>query len=284
MNVTRDYRRIEQAIHYLAGHARAQPRLEEVAAHVGLSEFHFQRLFRRWAGISPKRFVQYLTAERARELLQSDASTFDVSLDIGLSGSGRLHDLLIAMHAATPGDIKTRGGGMTIDYGIYASPFGECFIAMTDRGICALRFLSGESGDVALAHLRSAWSAATLRKRPVAIKAIAERLFERRPRDTKPIHLLVRGTNFQIKVWEALLRIPPGCIVSYEGLATFVGVPRATRAVASAVAQNAIGYLIPCHRVIRKSGIVGEYRWGATRKQALLAWEASRYTTDPRKT
>jgi AraC family transcriptional regulator, regulatory protein of adaptative response / methylated-DNA-[protein]-cysteine methyltransferase len=275
MNAVRDYRRIERAIHYLAEHAREQPRLETVAAHVGLSEFHFQRLFRRWAGVTPKRLLQYLTAERARELLSSQ-SAFDASLSTGLSGSGRLHDLLIAIHAATPGAIKARGAGMTIDYGVHASPFGECFIAVTDRGICALEFLTGVSGNAALARLESTWAAATLRQRPAATQAVIRRLFTQRVHSMAPLHLLVRGTNFQIKVWEALLRVPPGRVASYEEVAAFIGAPRATRAVASAVAQNTIGYLIPCHRVIRKSGIIGDYRWGSTRKRALLAWEASR--------
>src|SRR5688572_7834109 len=162
MNAVRDYRRTEQAIHYLTAHARAQPRLETVAAHVGLSEFHFQRLFQRWAGISPKRFLQYLSAERARELLQSQTSAFDASLGAGLSGGGRLHDLLIAVHAATPGEIKTRGAGMIINHGVHATPFGECFIAVSDRGICALEFLSGARGNAALARLKSTWTAATL--------------------------------------------------------------------------------------------------------------------------
>jgi AraC family transcriptional regulator, regulatory protein of adaptative response / methylated-DNA-[protein]-cysteine methyltransferase len=187
MNAVRDYRRIEQAIHYLAEHAREQPRLETVAAHVGLSEFHFQRLFRRWAGVTPKRLLQYLTAERARELLTSH-SAFDASLDAGLSGSGRLHDLLVAIHAATPGAIKTRGAGMTIDYGVHVSPFGECFIAVTDRGICALEFLAGASGNAALARLESTWAAATLRERPAATQAVIRRLFTQRVPSMAPLH------------------------------------------------------------------------------------------------
>jgi AraC family transcriptional regulator of adaptative response/methylated-DNA-[protein]-cysteine methyltransferase len=281
MNATRDYLRIEQAIEFLTRNAPTQPRLEQVAAHVGLSEYHFQRLFRRWAGISPKRFLQYLTAERARALLQSSRSALDASLESGLSGAGRLHDLMVAMHAATPGDIKARGAGLIIDYGVHASPFGECFIAVTDRGICALEFLDPLPWREALAGLRSAWPAASLCERPGATRAVAQRLFGQRVAAQQPLSLYVRGTNFQIKVWEALLRIPAGDRVCYEDLARAAGAPAATRAVASAVASNAVALLIPCHRVIRKNGVVGEYRWGAARKQAMLAWEtAMRATTD----
>lgn len=275
MNATRDYRRIEQAIEFLSCNAREQPRLEQVAAHVGLSEYHFQRLFRRWAGISPKRFVQYLTAEHARELLQSSRSALDASLEAGLSGTGRLHDLMVALHAATPGDIKARGAGLVIDYGVHASPFGECLIAVTARGVCALEFLDPLRRREALARLRAAWPAATLRERANATRAVAHRLFTTGSNGRAPLSLFVRGTNFQIKVWEALLRVPPGRVLCYEDLARLVGEPGATRAVASAVARNAVGFLIPCHRVIRKSGAIGEYRWSGARKQALLAWEAA---------
>ncbi len=273
----RDYLRIERAIEYLAHHAHDQPRLQQVAARVGLSEYHFQRLFRRWAGVSPKRFLQYLTAERARVLLQSSRSVLDAAFDTGLSSPGRLHDLMIAIHAATPGDIKARGAGLTIDYGIHASPFGECLIALTERGICALEFLSPLGRTQALARLKASWSAASFREQPSATQSIAQRLFARRSNARTPLHLLVRGTNFQVKVWEALLRIPSGHVASYEDVAGVLGAPHATRAVASAVAQNSIAFLIPCHRVIRKTGAFGDYRWGAKRKQALLAWEAARF-------
>jgi AraC family transcriptional regulator of adaptative response/methylated-DNA-[protein]-cysteine methyltransferase len=272
----RDYLRIERAIEYLAHYAHDQPRLEQVAARVGLSGFHFQRLFRRWAGVSPKRFLQYLTAERARVLLQSSRSVLDAAFDAGLSSPGRLHDLMIAIHAATPGDVKARGAGLIIHFGIHASPFGECLIAVTERGICALEFLSPLGRTQALTRLKASWNAASFRELPSATQSIAERLFIRRSNARTPLHLLVRGTNFQVKVWEALLRIPLGRVASYEDVAHSLDAPRATRAVASAVAQNPIGFLIPCHRVIRKTGAFGEYRWGAARKQALLGWEAAR--------
>jgi AraC family transcriptional regulator of adaptative response/methylated-DNA-[protein]-cysteine methyltransferase len=274
----RDYQRIERAIHYLAQRPQERPRLEQVAAHVGLSAFHFQRLFRRWAGISPKRFQQYLTAERARELLRSSRNVLDATFESGLSGAGRLHDLMVTMHAATPGEIRAQGAGLTIDYGVHPSPFGACLLAMTERGICSIEFLEPLSRRAALARLKAAWPAATLRERPQATKAVAARLFNANVKIRTPLPLLVRGSNFQIKVWEALIRVPPGSLVCYEDLARFAGAPEATRAAASAVAQNAVAYLIPCHRVIRKTGAFGEYRWGAARKRALLAWEATRGT------
>jgi AraC family transcriptional regulator, regulatory protein of adaptative response / methylated-DNA-[protein]-cysteine methyltransferase len=281
MTSDKDYLRIERAIHYLAQHTREQPALPQVAAHVGLSAYHFQRLFRRWAGISPKRFLQYLTAERARELLQTSRSVLDASYDTGLSGAGRLHDLMVAIHAATPGEIKARGAGLTIDYGVHPTPFGECFVAVTQRGICALEFVTPSQRAAVLTRLRSGWSAATLRSQPRATRAIVDQLFKPASNGQSPPQLLVRGTNFQIKVWEALLCIPPGHIASYEDVAHVLGTPRATRAVASAVAQNPVAFLIPCHRVIRKTGAFGEYRWGAPRKQALLAWEAARFSMLP---
>ena len=273
----RDYVRIEQAIRYIAHRVHEQPRLEQVAAGIGLSEYHFQRLFRRWAGISPKRFLQYLTAERGRALLLSSRSVLDATLEAGLSSPGRLHDLMVSMHAATPGAIKARGAGLTIQYGVHPSPFGDCFIAVTDRGVCGLEFLGPLSDTQALVNLKANWPAASLREQPRATRSIAARLFSTAPAGNAPLPLFVRGTNFQIKVWEALLRIPEGRALSYEDLARSMGRPNATRAVASAVAGNAIAFLIPCHRVIRKTGAFGDYRWGSTRKQALLAWEATRH-------
>lgn len=281
MNSARDYQRIERAIDYLARHARTQPRLEQVAAHVGLSEYHFQRLFRRWAGISPKRFVQYLTAEHARELLQSSRSALDASLEAGLSGTGRLHDLMVAIHAATPGEIKAQGAGLMIDYGVHPTPFGDCLLALTMRGLCGLEFLVPLSKRAALARIKQAWPAATFRERPKSTHVMAANLFVPHRASSAPLPLHLRGTNFQIKVWEALIRIPPGEVVCYEDLARLAGAPETTRAAASAVAQNVVAYLIPCHRVIRKSGVVGEYRWSSVRKQALLAWEVAKFSPPP---
>jgi len=277
---TSDYQRIEQAIHFLEANFRAQPRLEDIARHVGLSEFHFQRLFRRWAGISPKRFLQFLTADYARELLQRSHNVLDATGEAGLSSGGRLHDLMVNLHAVTPGEFGRGGAGLIIRYGFAATPFGECLLALTDRGICSLSFLDHSNRKRAVAELKRQWPRATLRQTKREIQALAQRLFTPVHRGA-PLPLLVRGTNLQVKVWEALIRLPPGAVMSYEALAAGIGAPRAVRAVASAVARNPIGWLIPCHRVIRKSGAFGEYHWGEARKKAMFAWEAARAPQAP---
>ena len=272
-----DYQRIEQALGYLTAHFRQQPRLAEVAAQVGLSEHHFQRLFSRWAGVSPKRFLQYLTAEYARNLLQNSHSVLDAAFAAGLSGGGRLHDLTVSLHAATPGELQSRGAGLRIGYGIHATPFGDCLLATTPRGICALSFHHPIEIEAALADLRQRWAGARIEADPATTAALVAQIFANNPQQhPAPLHLLVQGTNFQLRVWEALLRLPPGTATTYGDLAERIGAPRAGRAVGSAVGHNPIAYLIPCHRVIRASGVLGEYRWGALRKQALLGWEAAR--------
>ncbi len=271
-----DYARIERAIRYLEENYRRQPDLKELARGAGLSEFHFQRLFRRWAGISPKRFVQYLTAGHAVRTLRESRSNLEAAYDAGLSGGGRLHDLLVSFHAVTPGELKRDGAGLTIQYGFHPSPFGECLIGVTARGICHLGFLSPTDRRAALAELATEWPRARIEEAPRVTAALARQLFMRVNSPAPGINLHVRGTNFQIKVWEALLRIPSGEVVSYEDLARHIQAPRATRAVANAVAHNPVAWLIPCHRVIRKSGALGGYRWGETRKKVLLAWEAAK--------
>lgn len=271
-----DYERIERAIRYLEQNYRQQPDLKELARGAGLSEFHFQRLFRRWAGISPKRFVQYLTAGHAVRMLRESRSNLDAAHDAGLSGGGRLHDLLVNIHAVTPGEMKHAGEGLTVQYGFHPSPFGECLIGVTARGVCHLGFLQPADRRAALAELAAEWPRAHIEEAPRMTAPLARRLFTRVDGHAPSIDLHVRGTNFQIKVWEALLRIPSGITVSYEDLARQIRAPRATRAVASAVAHNPIGWLIPCHRVIRKSGALGGYRWGENRKKILLAWEAAK--------
>jgi len=272
---TTDYTRIERAIRYLEQNYQQQPGLKELARGAGLSEFHFQRLFRRWAGISPKRFVQFLTAGHAVRMLRESRTNLEAAYDAGLSGGGRLHDLLVNFHAATPGELKRAGAGMTIQYGIHPSPFGECLIAVTARGVCHLGFMPAADRRAVLAELTAEWPRARLEAAPRVTAPVARRLFTRGNGKAPGIGLHVRGTNFQIKVWEALLRIPPGCVASYEAIARRIHAPRAVRAVANAVAHNPVAWLIPCHRVIRKSGALGGYRWGATRKKVLLAWEAA---------
>lgn len=280
-----DYERIKHAIIYLEAHASAQPTLNDVAAHVGLSPHHFQRLFRRWAGVSPKRFLQHLTASRAKDLLRESVPVLDTAFAVGLSGSGRLHDLMVSTEAVTPGEYKTHGEGVEIRYGIHETPFGPCLIGVTDRGICALRFLdvagSGDSmktrasaGTDVIAELQSEWDRATLVHDDDVTADFAKRVFGGGTASTSgPLPLLLKGTNFQLKVWEGLLRVPEGCLISYGDLAERLGVPSATRAVASAVGANPIAYIIPCHRVLRSTGALGGYRWGINRKRVVLERE-----------
>jgi len=277
---TSDYARIETTIRYLAANFRAQPSLAEVAAQVHLSEYHFQRLFRRWAGISPKRFLQTLTAEFARDLLRESRSVLEVSDATGLSSSSRLHDLFVTLHAATPGEIKNQGATLSIQYGFHPSPFGELLLALTPRGVCAVEFISSAGRKAALAVVQRQWPAAQWRLQPRATHGIATRLFQITPGARERFDVLVQGSNFQVKVWQALLRIPRGSAVAYEDVAARIQAPTATRAVASAVARNSVACLIPCHRVIRKTGALGEYRWGSTRKQALLAWEVAQCSAE----
>jgi len=272
-----DYARIEKTIRYLEANFRAQPSLAAVAAQVHLSEYHFQRLFRRWAGISPKRFLQALTADYARRLLHESRTVLEVSDAAGLSSAGRLHDLLVNLHAATPGEIKAQGANLRIQYGFHPSPFGECLIAITERGICAIEFMTTGGRAAALVHLKQQWPEATWCLQPHATQPVAARLFVVSRANGERFYLLVQGSNFQVKVWEALLRIPSGSVVSYEDVAARIAAPTATRAVASAIARNPVAVLIPCHRVIRKSGVFGEYRWGGTRKKALLGWEVAQH-------
>ncbi|MGQ0561029.1 MAG: methylated-DNA--[protein]-cysteine S-methyltransferase [Gemmatimonadota bacterium] len=268
-----DYQIVEAAIAYIEAHASEQPELAAVARHVHLSESHLQRLFRRWAGISPKRFLQFLTAEHARRLLGESASVLEASYAVGLSGGSRLHDLMINVHAATPGEIKSGGASVLIEYGVHESPFGDALVATTSRGLCALAFISPDSADLPLRDLRKRWPNADLHENMRATERAARIAFGDAHGD---LTLFLKGTNFQIRVWEALLRVPAGCAVTYEDIAREIGRPTAMRAVGAAIGQNPIAFLIPCHRVLRKSGGFGDYHWGATRKKAIIAWESGR--------
>ena len=272
-----DYQRVEQAILFLEDNSRHQPDLAEVAAHVGLSEYHFQRLFTRWAGISPKRFLQFLTKENAKALL-SRTSVLSAAFEAGLSGPGRLHDLLVQCEAVTPGEYRTKGTGVDIVYGFHPTPFGQCLLALTGRGICFLAFVD-RGRQNALEQLKFDWANASLREDPSRTRPVVEQIFAPRPgptldpRGPRGMTLHLRGTNFQIKVWEALLRLPPGAAISYEALAGQIGKIKAAQAVGNAVARNPVAYLIPCHRVLQKAGGFGNYRYGPERKQAILGWE-----------
>ena len=282
-----NYQNIERAIRYLAREHDTPPSLSETAQLIGLSDSHFQRLFSEWAGVSPKRFLQYLGKERAKAALRTSKSVLETSLDLGLSGPGRLHDLMVTCEAMTPGEIKTKAADLNIGYGVSASPFGEAFIAWTPRGICHFSFIDSADQDRnnqnkiqdTLNELRLAWPGAHFSHQKAEAKSYTERVFsslalspEEKPR---PLHLILRGTNFQLKVWEALLSVKSGQLVSYSQLASLSGSPKASRAVGSALAKNTIAYLIPCHRVIRETGEIGQFRWGSQRKELMQAWEAS---------
>lgn len=273
---TGDYRRIEQAILFLEQNFHRQPRLAEVARSVHLSEYHFQRLFRRWAGISPKRFLQFLTVEYAKRRLEESRPVLEVAYDAGLSGAGRLHDLFVAAEAVTPGEYRRRGEGVRIAYGLHETPFGRALLASTERGVCALSFVEEGGEAEAVRELRERWSGAEIAEDAQATAGAAARAFAPPGAEGGPLALHLRGTNFQLRVWEALLRVPPGHLVTYGDLAAHLGSPGASRAVAGAVARNPVGWLIPCHRVIRGLGVVGGYRWGTARKRAILGWEAAR--------
>jgi len=271
-----DYDRIEKAIKFIEKNFSSQPDLKEIAAHIGLSEYHFQRLFSRWVGISPKRFLQFLTKEYAKHLLEDSANLLDVTYEAGLSSPGRLHDLFVTCEAVTPGEYKSKGEGLTITYGFHPSPFGECLLATTARGICGFFFVKNRDRKDPLTELRFFWKHADIVEDQHASRELIDRIFYPSFANTSaPLHLILNGTNFQIKVWEALIKIPFGTVVSYEDVAIQVGLPRATRAVGSAVGKNPISFIIPCHRVIRKTADFGNYGGGTARKKAIIGWEAA---------
>jgi len=275
-----DYKRIEQAIVFLEKNFHHQPTLKEIADSVYISEYHFQRLFSSWVGISPKRFLQYLTKEYAKKLLKESKNILDVSFETGLSSPGRLHDLFVNCEAVTPGEFKERGDGLCIEYGIHPSPFGDVLLATTARGICWLSFIKKGGSEKEIEALQKNWPNAELCENATETKKLTNRVFAisyNGGTKPQPFNLLLKGTNFQIKVWEALLKIPAGQAVSYKDVAAYIGKPKAVRAVANAVGSNPIPFIIPCHRVIRKMGDFGGYAGGTARKKALLGWEAARY-------
>jgi AraC family transcriptional regulator of adaptative response/methylated-DNA-[protein]-cysteine methyltransferase len=276
-----DYQRITEAIQFLERNVSRQPGLEELATALKLSPFHCQRLFRRWAGVSPKRFLQFLTVAHAKRLLDQSQSVLNTAYATGLSGPARLHDHFVSLEAVTPGEYKHKGSGLYIRYGVHPSPFGPMFLAVTQRGICALAFVA-DTQDVGreLAALEHNWNSAAIHEDRTATEAVAARVFACEVNPHRPLKLLVKGSNFQIQVWKALLAIPPGWLCSYRQIAYLIDQPAAFRAVGQAISANPVGYLIPCHRVIRGMGTLGGYRWGTTRKQALLAWEAAHARTE----
>lgn len=293
MNEIDRYRIVERALVFLDENKSRGVGLGEVARHVGLSEFHFHRLFTRWAGTTPDRFFRYLKKEYLKKIIAtSEDSLLHAAYRGGLSNPSRLHDLFVTYEAMTPGQLRSRGEGVEVRYGVHPSPYGLCFAAVTGRGLLELQFLEGdideEGSEISalVGELERDLANAVFIPAPEETAEFVERVFAKResPGRTgdveKPLHLLLRGTNFQIKVWEALLRIPAGRVVSYGAIARAIGMPGAARAVGSAVGGNGIAYLIPCHRVIQRIGATGEYRWGMYRKQAILGREIAGVFTE----
>ena len=274
---TRDYQRVERAMHFLHDHFREQPDLDDIAGAAHLSPFHFQRLFTRWAGISPNQFMRFLTVESAKRALERSESVLDATFDVGLSGPGRLHDLFVTYEGVTPGEYKAMGVGLEIAYGFHNGPFGAFLVATTERGICALEFVGERGRETALEAVRQRWPGARFVRRQKETEAVAAEVFDPTRFDSdRPLKLWFKGTNFQIRVWDALLRVPPGALTTYGAIAEAIGMPTAARAVGNAVGANPIGYLIPCHRVIRATAMADtNYRWGPARKLALIGWEAA---------
>ena len=279
----KNYERIALVIRYLDEHHTEQPDLAELANYVGLSQFHFHRLFSNWAAITPKDFLQCLTLSHARELLREGRNVLDASMNSGLSGPGRLHDLCVKLESASPGELKSGGEGWIIHYGIGDSPFGKCLLGKSPRGICHFSFIESEDGLAELAALQHDWPRARLNRDDPSISGFLSWIFERPVNSSSrpTLQYFVQGTAFQLQVWRALLHVKPGTLTSYGYLAAKLGKPNAARAVGAAVGQNPLAYLIPCHRVIRETGVISSYRWGQERKRAILARESShRFSTE----
>ncbi len=272
-----DYAKVEQALRFIEARPQRRPHRAELAAEVGLGEFHFQRLFQRWAGVSPKRFLQFLTLQEAKRMLLSSKSLLETSHEVGLSGPGRLHDLFLGLERMTPGEFKAQAAGLTVHWGVEDTPFGPALFAALERGLCGLSFLLEEGPEGAFRELRERWPGARLEAAPARVRPYAEALSARiLGNPSQPLGLVLKGTPFQLQTWEALLRVPAGRTVAYGELAELAGAPGASRAVGGAVGRNPIAWLIPCHRVIQSTGAFGDYHWGPARKRAMLAFERAR--------
>ncbi len=278
-----NYQRIEQAIRYLEENFYHQPELDEVAEKVHLSPFHFQRIFAEWAGISPKRFLQFLTVDFLKGKLKESKNLIDAADAAGLSSQSRIYDLFTTLEAVTPQEYKQRGSGICIQYGFHETTFGLALIGVTDRGICWLSFLQADQEPCTeLEKMKTHWHNSVFKEDAELTESFIQKIFNKLPISVgkevsgEGLHVFVKGTNFQIKVWEALLKIPMGSITTYQTIASTINSPRAMQAVGSAVGSNHIAYLIPCHRVIRKDGILGEYRWSAARKKSMIGWEMAK--------
>jgi AraC family transcriptional regulator of adaptative response/methylated-DNA-[protein]-cysteine methyltransferase len=270
---SRDFARMTRAIRFIENEYRSQPKLASIARHVGLSEFHFNRLFRRWAGLTPKQYLAEVTSAAAARALRDEPSVMDAAHSVGLSGGGRLHDLTVTLDALTPGEIRAAGEGVSIRHGVAESPFGTAFIAETPRGLCRLAFLDAGGAAREIRELETTWSRAVLKRDDARAADLIATIWGR-GRATLP--LAVTGTNFQVQVWRALLELAPGATVTYSALARQLGKPDGARAVGNAVGANPIAWVIPCHRVLRAGGAMGGYRWGVARKEMIHRWEARR--------
>jgi AraC family transcriptional regulator, regulatory protein of adaptative response / methylated-DNA-[protein]-cysteine methyltransferase len=275
-----DYGLIRRAIAFLTESWTEQPSLDELAEHLGLSPSHCQKLFKRWCGLSPKEFLQAITVDHARNLLDGSASVLDAAYQVGLSGGGRLHDLFVSHEAMTPGDYKRRGQGLEMGYGFHPSPFGVALLIVTERGVAGLAFLDedkAQTREEVLAEMQGRWPKAHLVAAAERTAPFARQIFNPATwtRD-RPVRLVMIGTDFEVRVWESLLKVPMGRAVSYYDIARHLGQPTASRAVGSAVGRNPISFVVPCHRVLRGDGSLGGYHWGLTRKRALIGWETGR--------
>jgi AraC family transcriptional regulator of adaptative response/methylated-DNA-[protein]-cysteine methyltransferase len=272
-----DYDIVRRAIAFLSEHWREQPEIDVIAQAVGIRAGDLHLLFRRWAGITPKAFLQALTLDHARRLLRESASVLETSLEVGLSGPGRLHDLFVTHEAMSPGEWKSRGAGLTISYGFHPSPFGTALVMGTERGLAGLAFADAGEEAAALADMRSRWPQATCLEDASRTEALAQRIFDAKLwRADRPLRVVLIGTDFEVRVWETLLQIPMGRTIAYSDIAVQLGSSKAARAVGAAVGKNPISFVVPCHRVLGKGGSITGYHWGLTRKRAMLGWEAGK--------
>lgn len=269
-----DYERIEKAIGYIAANFKEQPDLDAVARQVHISPFHFQRMFKDWAGVSPKKFLQYISIEHAKKLLEQKNKLADVAFETGLSTTSRLHDLFMSIEGMTPGEYKKAGEQLSINYSFAETPFGNIIVASTHKGICHLAFVSDEKK--ALAELKNQFPNASFKQVVDAIQQNALFIFTQDWKNLSNIKLHLKGTAFQLKVWEALLKIPAGELSTYSGIASSIGNNNASRAVGTAIGDNPVAFLIPCHRVIKSTGVLGNYHWGSSRKAAIIGWESAK--------
>jgi AraC family transcriptional regulator of adaptative response/methylated-DNA-[protein]-cysteine methyltransferase len=276
-----DYDVVRRVLAFISNHWRQQPELDEIAEHVGLSPNHVRLLFQRWAGLSPKGFLQAVTLDHARRLLDDSASLLDTALEVGLSGPGRLHDLFVTHEALSPGEYKAKGRGLTLSYGFHPSPFGESIIVTTHRGLAGLGFVDGDDRQAALQDMQRRWPQAELRENHQQTAAFAERAFApTRWQADNPLRVVLIGSDFEVQVWESLLKIPVGQATTYSTIAEHIGKPKAARAVGAAVGRNPVSFVVPCHRVLGRSGALTGYHWGIPRKQAMLGWEAGQIGAD----